>query len=78
MATWQTGEAYIDWETWLPFSTYGHKLRQDGSILFQPLTDGIDLVAQNTGHLLYRVQIPVATADVYDSLVMTESRIPWG
>jgi hypothetical protein len=61
---------YIDWETWFPSSTYGNKLNQDGSLLLQPLTDGIDLLSRNSGRLLYRVQIPGTTADVYDSLVM--------
>jgi hypothetical protein len=34
------------------------------------LTDGIDMLARDTGRLLYRIQIPVTTADVYDSLVV--------
>jgi len=67
----ETIPVYIDWETWLPFGTLGQKLNQDGSIMFQPLTDGLDLIARNTGRLLYRVQIPVTTASVYDSLVVS-------
>jgi hypothetical protein len=43
---------YIDWETWLPFGLLGQKLSQDGSVLFQPPTDGIDMLARNTGRLL--------------------------
>jgi hypothetical protein len=66
----ETVPEYIDWETWLPSSTYGQKLNEDGSILFQPLTDGIDMIARDTGRLLYRIQIPVTIADVYDSLVV--------
>jgi IPT/TIG domain len=66
----ETAPAYIDWETWFPAGTYGQKLNRDGSILFQPLTDGIDMIARNTGHLLYRIQIPVTTANVYDPLVV--------
>ena len=50
--------AYVDWETWLPTATYGQKLNQDGSILYQPLTNGVDLIERNTGRLLYRVQVP--------------------
>jgi len=65
---------YVDWETWFPSAVIGQKLNQDGSVLFQPLTDGIDLMARNTGHLLYRVQIPVSPADVYDSLVVAEGK----
>jgi len=62
--------AYIDWETWLPSATYGQKLNQNGSILYQPLTNGIDLVERNTGRLLYRVQVPGTIAGVYDSLFL--------
>lgn len=66
----ETTPTYVDWETWFPTATTGQKLNQDGSIMFQPLTDGLDLIARNTGRLLYRVQIPGTTAAVYDSLVV--------
>jgi hypothetical protein len=66
----QVKAAYIDWETWFPFAATGQKLSQDGSILFQPLTDGIDMIARNTGRLLYRIQIPVTLANVYDAVVV--------
>jgi hypothetical protein len=62
--------AYEDWETWFPTAATGQQLNSDGSILYQPLTDGIDLVARNTGRLLYRIQIPAAPASVYDALVV--------
>ena len=68
----ETVPAYIDWETWFAEEVYGQKLNQDGSILFRPLTDGIDMTERNTGKLLYRIQVPVNVADVYDSLVLTE------
>ena len=42
--------------------------------MFSPLTDGIDMLARNTGRLLYRVQIPVTPANVYDVLVNTEGQ----
>jgi hypothetical protein len=70
----QIGVVYIDWETWFPIAASGQKLSQDGSILFQPLTDGIDMIARNTGRLLYRVQIPITPASVYDSLVVAEEQ----
>ena len=66
--------AYIDWETWFPIGVNGQKLNQDGSFLFQPLTDGIDLIARNTGRLLYRIQIPVTPASVYDPLVLAKGQ----
>jgi len=65
--------AYIDWETWLPSATLGQKLYSDGSILVQPLTDGIDLISRNTGRLLYRVQLPFTVPYVYDPVVATNS-----
>jgi hypothetical protein len=65
--------AYIDWETWFPTGALGQKLNQDGSILFQPLEDGIDLLSGSTGRLEFRVQIPDTTAGVYDSLVVADS-----
>jgi hypothetical protein len=68
----EVGVAYIDWETWFPVAANGQKLNQDGSILFQPLADGIDMLAENTGRLLYRLQIPVTPANVYDALVVAE------
>jgi hypothetical protein len=66
----ETPVTYIDWETWFPLAANGQKLNQDGSVLFSPLTDGIDVISQNTGHLLYRIQIPVTPATVYDALLV--------
>lgn len=60
---------YIDWETWFPMAVPGQKLNQDGSILFQPLTDGIDMIARSSGRLLYRIQLPVTPANNWDALV---------
>ncbi len=65
--------AYIEWETWLPTPTLGQKLYHDGSILLQPLTDGLDLISRNTGRLLYRVQLPFTVPYVYDPVVPTAS-----
>jgi hypothetical protein len=68
----ETAEAYIDWETWLPMGFPGQKLGADGSVLFQPLTDGLDLIARDTGHLLYRIQISAAATAAYDPYVVGE------
>jgi hypothetical protein len=65
---------YVDWETWFPLAANGQKVNQDGSILFSPLTDGIDMIARNTGRLLYRIQIPLTPANVYDVLVVAEGQ----
>jgi hypothetical protein len=68
----RVGVVYIDWETWLPLAANGQKLNVDGSILFQPLTDGIDMIDANTGRLSYRIQIPVTVANNYDALVVAQ------
>ncbi len=70
----ETEPAYIDWETWFPLAANGQKLNQSGSILFNPLTDGIDMIARKTGRLLYRIQIPLTPANVYDALVVAEGQ----
>lgn len=69
----ETTPAYIDWETWLPTATQGRKLSQDGSILYQPLTDGVDMTERNTGRLLYRVKVPGKVANVFDSMFLGAS-----
>jgi len=63
--------AYVEWETWLPEGVYGQKLNHDGSLPFQPLTDGVDILSRNTGRLLFRVQVPGGLNDVYDALFTT-------
>jgi hypothetical protein len=70
----ETEPAYNDFEWASSTPMIGQKLNRDGSILFQPLTDGIDLIARNTGRLLYRVQIPVTPANVYDPLLVAEGK----
>jgi hypothetical protein len=63
---------YIDWELMLPTTVYGQKLRPDGGILYLPLADGIDLVARNSGRLLYRVQLANPPANVYDPIFVAK------
>jgi hypothetical protein len=65
--------AYIDWETWLPSAVLGQKLSSDGSLLYQPLTDGVDILSRNSGRLLFRLQVPGTVSDTYDALFTTES-----
>jgi hypothetical protein len=62
--------AYTDRETFFPTAVLGQKLSANGSVLFQPLTNGIDVIDTQTGRLLYRVQVPVQVADTYDALVV--------
>ena len=63
-------QVYTDRETWLPLATIGQKLDIDGSLLFQPLTNGIDVVDVQTGRLVNRVQLSVQLPTVHDSLVV--------
>jgi hypothetical protein len=64
---------YVDRETWLAEATIGQKLSSNGSLMFQPLANGIDMIDTATGRLMNRVQMPFALADVYDVLVVDGS-----
>jgi hypothetical protein len=48
---------------------YGAKLSPDGTLLFQPSIDGMDVLDGRLGNLLQRVALPVAPAQIYDALV---------
>lgn len=48
---------------------YGMKLSPDGSLLFQPSTNGIDIFDGRVGVLLERVALPFALSPNYDALV---------
>jgi IPT/TIG domain-containing protein len=61
---------YVDRDVWLPVAVYGQKLSSDGSLIFQPLTNGIDVHDSTSGLLDYRVQFPVQFANVYDALAL--------
>jgi hypothetical protein len=61
---------YVDRDVWLPLAVYGQKLNANGSIVFQPLTDGIDVHDAATGLLTYRVELPIQIANAYDALVI--------
>jgi IPT/TIG domain len=60
--------AYVDRDVWLPTAVYGQKLDAHGNFVYQPLTNGIDVLDAPTGLLLYRVTLPIQIANVYDSL----------
>jgi len=62
--------AYIDRDVWLPVAVYGQKLNEDGSLIFQPLTTGMDVLNGSTGLLVYRVELPIQIANAFDSLVI--------
>ena len=48
---------------------YGAKLSPDGTLLFQPSTNGIDVLDGRLGNLLDRVALPFALSTNYDALV---------
>jgi DNA-binding beta-propeller fold protein YncE len=65
-----TQVGYVDRDVWLPVAVYGQKLNSNASVLFQPLTNGIDVIDGTTGLLKYRVALPVQVANVYDALAV--------
>jgi hypothetical protein len=48
---------------------YGAKLSPDGRLLFQPSTNGVDVLDGNLGNLRNRISLPVALSPNYDALV---------
>jgi hypothetical protein len=48
---------------------YGEKLSPDGTLLFQPSTNGIDVYDGRLGTLLDRVALPFALSQNFDALV---------
>ncbi len=48
---------------------YGAKLSADGVLLFQPSTNGIDVLDGRLGNLLDRIALPVSLSQNYDALV---------
>jgi hypothetical protein len=64
---------YVDRDVWLALAAYGQKLNTDGSLVFQPLTNGIDVHDAATGLLTYRVELPIQIADAYDALVIDDT-----
>jgi hypothetical protein len=48
---------------------FGAKLSPDGSLLFQPLVDGIDVFDAKLGTLRTRIALPIALSTNYDALV---------
>lgn len=61
---------YVDRDVWLPTAVLGQKLDLHGKLVFQPLTDGVDVLDGTTGLLRYRVTLPIQLSDVYDSLAI--------
>ena len=70
------GVTYVDRDVWLALSVYGQKLNSDGSLVFTPLTTGIDVHDGTTGLLVYRVELPIQLANAYDALAIGDAGRP--
>jgi hypothetical protein len=64
---------YVDRDVWLPLAVYGQKLNSDGSLVFTPLTTGIDVHDGTTGLLVYRVELPLQIVNAYDALAIDDT-----
>jgi len=62
--------AYVDRDVWLPKAVYGQKLDAHANFVYQPLTNGVDVLDAATGLLQYRVTLPIQIENVYDSLAI--------
>ena len=47
----------------------GEKLSADGTLLFRPLTNGIDVFDARTGTFRHRIPLSVTLSPMYDALV---------
>lgn len=66
------GESYLvlnDREEGYLAYVYGTKLSPDGSLLFQPSTNGIDVFDGRLGTLRTRISLPIPLSQNYDALV---------
>jgi len=52
---------------------YGAKLNHDGKLIFQPYSNGIDVLDGNLGNLRTRIALPVALSANYDALAVDPS-----
>jgi hypothetical protein len=58
-----------DREIQTAFYIYGAKLSPDGTLVFQPSPNGVDILDGRVGNLLQRLSLPVALSQNYDALV---------
>jgi YVTN family beta-propeller protein len=49
---------------------YGAKLNHDGKLIFQPYSNGVDVLDGNLGNLRMRISLPVALSANYDALAV--------
>jgi hypothetical protein len=65
----QAFTAYDERETWNVFAVFGEKMSPDGSFLFSPLQNAIDVMDGKRGTLVSRVSLPFTLSPNYDALV---------
>jgi DNA-binding beta-propeller fold protein YncE len=61
--------AYAEREIWNVSAVFGEKSSPDGSLLFSPLLNALDVIDGKRGVLLSRVSLPVTLSANYDALV---------
>lgn len=54
---------------WNETAVYGEKLNADGTLLFRPLTDALDVMDGKQATLISRIALPIQLSPVYDALV---------
>ena len=61
--------AYSEREIWNVSAVFGEKSSPDGSLLFSPLLNALDVIDGKRGVLLSRISLPVTLSANYDALV---------
>ena len=60
---------YVDRDVWNQSTVYGEKVSPDGSLLFSPLFNAIDVIDGRLGTLRARIALPFTLSANYDALV---------
>ncbi len=61
---------YVDRDVVLEAALFGQKVNANGSLVFQPLVDGLDILDGTTGLLQDRVELPLQLPTVFDSFAI--------
>jgi DNA-binding beta-propeller fold protein YncE len=56
-------------QVWNETAVYGEKLNADGTLLFRPLVDALDVMDGKRATLVTRISLPMQLSPVYDALV---------
>jgi hypothetical protein len=63
---------YSDAEVQDVNAIFGQKFLSSGSLLFQPLTNQVDVIDSNIGRLRHRISLPITVSDAFDATVLDE------